>query len=124
MTIMPDTTFTIYWLPHCSTCQRATKYVKEKGIAIKEFRDIKSEPLTRKEVERLAELVGSANELFSRRARKYRSMNLSEQKLSSGDMIQLMADEYTFIKRPVLVCGEAAIAGFSSSSYDSFLKIV
>lgn len=119
---MPDRTFTMYWLPHCTTCQKAVQYLEKKGHSVTAFRDVKSDPLNRKEVERLCELVGGADELFSRRARKYRAMNLSERELSAEEMIQLMVEEYTFIKRPVLVSNGRAVAGFSFKSYDSFLE--
>jgi arsenate reductase len=119
---MSAKSFTMYWLPHCTTCQKAIQYLEKKGYAVAEFRDVKSDPLDRKDVERLAELVGGAGELFSRRARKYRAMGLSERELSSDEMIQLMAEEYTFIKRPVLVSDGRATAGFTSKSYDTFLE--
>lgn len=112
----------MYWLPHCTTCQKAVQYLEKKGHPVTKFRDLKGDPLGRNEVEHLAELVGGASELFSRRARKYRSMNLSERELSSDEMIQFMVDDYTFIKRPVLVCDKRAISGFSTKSYDSFLE--
>lgn len=95
---MSDRTFTLYWLPHCTTCRKAAQYLSKKGYTIAELRDIKSDPLDRKEVERLTELVGGADELFSRRARKYRAMNLAERELSAEEMIQLMSEEYTFFK--------------------------
>ena len=75
-----------------------------------------------KEVEKLAEKVGGADKLFSRRAIKYREMKLGERELSDAEMLDLMASEYTFIKRPVLVFGEKAIAGFSEKSYKEFLQ--
>ena len=121
---MSDNTLMLYWLPHCTTCQKAVQYLEKKGYSIAKFRDVKSHPLDCKEVERLTELVGGAGELFSRRAIKYRAMNLSERELSSDDMIQLMVDEYTFIKRPVLVSAGRAVAGFTPKSYDSFLEKV
>ncbi len=111
---------TFYWLPSCSTCQKAAQYLEERNHKINEWRDIKLEPLGREEVARLAALVGGASELFSRRARKYREMNLHNQKLSDDDMLDLMAREYTFIKRPVLVSGERAVAGFTGKNYERF----
>jgi arsenate reductase len=48
-------------------------------------------------------------------------MGLHERELSHDEMLDLMADEYTFIKRPVLVLGEQAVAGFSPKAYDQFL---
>jgi arsenate reductase len=119
---MTKRNLTLYWLPHCSTCQKAAQYLEQRGHTVAKFRDIKSDPLDRSEVEQLTELVGGAGELFSRRARKYREMNLSERELSTDDMLKLMAEEYTFIKRPVLVSGNGAVAGFSAKSYDTFLE--
>ena len=72
-------------------------------------------------MEQLIAKVGGPTELFSRRARKYRELNLSERDLSRDELVKLMAEEYTFIKRPVLVNGDRAIAGFSPKSYDKFL---
>lgn len=109
---------TFYWLPNCMTCQKAAQYLGERNHKINEWRDLKLEPLGREEVARLAELVGGASELFSRRARKYREMNLHEQKLSTDEMLNLMAREYTFIKRPVLVSGGRAVAGFTGKNYE------
>src|SRR3954471_10739371 len=112
---------TFYWMPNCSTCQKADAYLRENDRAIADYRDLKAEPLNREEVEQLANAVGGLGELFSRRARKYRSMGLHERELSHEEMLDLMAEEYTFIKRPVLVQGERAVAGFSPRTYDLFL---
>ena len=116
---MPNT-ITLYWLPHCTTCQKAASYLESKGIKVNKFHDVKNEPLNRTEVEKLATFVGGPNELFSRRAIKYRQMGLHERELSEEEMLDLMAREYTFIKRPVLVEGKRAVAGFSSKAYDKF----
>lgn len=119
---MSDKKLTLYWLPHCTTCMKTAQYLAKNGHTIAEFRDIKTEPLSLKEVERLAEMVGGAGELFSRRARKYHSMNLAEREVTTKEMIKLMSEEYTFIKRPVLVSDGKAVAGFTPKSYDSFLN--
>lgn len=112
-----------YWLPHCSTCQKAAKFLQEKGVEIVQFHNIKEEKLRRREIESLAEKVGGASELFSKRAVKYRERKLNERKLSAAEMLDLMAEDYTFIKRPVLVTSEKAVAGFSEKNYEKFLNI-
>jgi arsenate reductase len=111
---------TFYWLPNCLTCQKASAYLNEAGEAVSSYRDLKAEPLSREEVEGLADLVGSASALFSRRARKYRTMGLDERELTTDEMLRLMTEEYTFIKRPVLVRDNRGIAGFTPKSYDRF----
>ncbi len=113
---------TLYWLPNCSTCKKAVRFLENQNVKITDFHNLKENPLTREEVEKLAEKVGGAGELFSRRAIKYREMKLNERELSDVEMLDLMASEYTFIKRPVLVFGEKEIAGFSEKSYKEFLQ--
>lgn len=117
---MEDTTF--YWLPNCSTCVKAKNHIERHGLRDFELRDIKENPLSRAEVEALAKLLGGANELFSRRAVKYREMKLNERELSKEEMLDLMAEEYTFLKRPILVYKGKAIAGFFEKFWNQFLE--
>ncbi len=111
-----------YWLPHCTTCQRAARYLEERGIDIENRRDLKAQPLSRAEVERLARLVGGPRQLFSKRARAFRAMGLDKRELSDAEMIRLMTEQYTFIKRPVLVIGDRAVAGFAPKAYDTLIS--
>lgn len=116
---MEETIF--YWLPGCSTCKKAKSHIERHGLRGFELRDIKEDPLTRAEVEALAAKLGGADELFSRRAIKYRELKLNERELSRDEMLDLMAAEYTFIKRPVLVYKGKAIAGFFEKFWNQFL---
>ena len=113
---------TFYWLPNCSTCQKARRYIERHGIKNFELRDIKENPLTSAEVENLAKMLGGADELFSRRAVKYREMKLGEREVSKTEMLDLMADEYTFLKRPILVMKGKAIAGYFEKFWCEFLE--
>ena len=111
----------VYGLPHCSTCQRAVQDLEGRGVPIRFFRDLKSAPLQRTEVEELARKVGSAEKLFSRRALKYRQMGLHERQLTEDDLLRLMTEEYTFVTRPVIVRGDRATAGFSAKRIGELL---
>ena len=111
----------VYGLPHCSTCQKAVAFLKERGVSVESFRDVKSQPLSRAEVEDLARKVGGAEALFSKRAMKYRAMGLHEQELSEEDLLRLMTEEYTFVTRPVIVRGDRATAGFSEKRIEALL---
>ena len=113
---------TFYWLPNCSTCQKAKRFIERHNIRDFNLRDIRENPLARSEVEKLARSLGGANELFSRRAVKYREMKLNERELSNEEMLDLMTEEYTFLKRPILVIGDQAIAGFFEKSFRQFLE--
>ena len=106
----------------CSTCQKAVRWLDRRGVKITKFRDIKEEPLTRMEVERLVKMLDGAEELFSKRAVKYREMKLAERTLTREEMLELMSSEYTFLKRPIMEIDGHATAGFFEKSYESFLS--
>jgi arsenate reductase (glutaredoxin) len=108
-----------YWLPNCSTCVKAKRFLDDNNIEINDLRDIKSNRLSRAEVENLVEIIGDVNELFSRRAIKYRELGLNLREVSDAEMLYLMTEECTFIKRPVLVIDGKAFAGFSEKTWNA-----
>lgn len=118
---MSSVSVEVYGLPYCTTCQRALQYLRDRGVSISRFHDLKAEPLKRSEVEELARKVGGPAKLFSRRAMKYRQMGLHEREVSEEEMVRLMAEEYTFVTRPVLVRGDRATAGFSAKRVDELV---
>lgn len=59
--------------------------------------------------------------LFSKRAMKYRAMGLHEREVSEDERVKLMAEEYTFVTRPVIVRGDRATAGFSAKRVDALV---
>ena len=100
-----------YYLKTCSTCQRI---LKEWGLDESvEIQDIKSQAMTAAQVDEMIDLAGSAEALFSRKAMKFRSMGLNNQELSESDYRQYIIDEYTFLKRPVLILEDKIFIGNS-----------
>lgn len=67
------------------------------------LQEIKSEPITVRQLDELFALTKNYEVLFSRSAKKYKEMDLKSQQLTEKDYRQLILDEYTFLKRPVIV---------------------
>lgn len=109
----------VYWLPYCTTCQKAVACLGERAIPVRAYRNLKEEPLSEDEVRELAAKVGGVDTLFSKRAMKYRAMGLHEREVSDDEMVRLMTEEYTFVTRPVIVRGGKATAGFSAKKIDA-----
>jgi arsenate reductase len=109
----------VYWLPHCSTCRTVVARLEARGVSIRSFRNLKTEPLSEAEVRALAEQAGGAARLFSRRALQYRQRGLHQQQLAEDDLVRLMAEEYTFITRPVIVSGGRATAGSAGAAIEA-----
>lgn len=99
----------IYHLANCTTCQRILKEVKPKKDVV--LQDIKTEPLTPKDLEAMHKLSGSYEALFSRTALKYRKLGLHEKELTEEDYRNYIIEEYTFLKRPVMILGKEIFIG-------------
>ena len=67
------------------------------------LQDIKHVPITEEQIDEMIALAGSAEALFSKRARKYKELGLKDKTLNDSDIRALILEEYTFLKRPVLI---------------------
>ena len=107
----------IYYLKTCNTC---TKILKELNLS-SEFilQDIKSEPITIKQLEQMKELAGSYEALFSKRAKLYKEMDLKNQNLSEKDYKHYILDHYTFLSRPVIIIEDQIFIGSSKKTVEN-----
>lgn len=103
----------IYHLSTCNTCQKIIKELG--GLKGFEFQNIKDQNIEPEVLDKLAKKVGSYEDLFSRRAMKYRSLGLNEKKLSEKDYRKWILKEYTFLKRPVIVIDNEVFVGNAPS---------
>lgn len=107
----------IYHLGTCSTCQRILKTINP-GPDV-ELQDIKQEAISPAQLDQMKSLAGSFEALFSRRAMKFRSMGLHERLLSEADYRQLILEEYTFLKRPVMLLGDSIFVGNAKKTVEA-----
>ncbi|MGV3638223.1 MAG: arsenate reductase family protein [Flavobacteriales bacterium] len=99
----------IYHLGNCGTCQRILGEIPK--IRRFEQQEIKTQPITAAQLDEMKKLAGSYEALFSKVALKYRSMGLNEMKLTEKDYRKYILQEYTFLKRPVIIIGEKIFIG-------------
>ncbi len=100
----------IYHLATCDTCRGILKDINAEGAGC-QLQDIKTEKITPEQLDELREMAGSYEALFSRNAIKYRSMKLKDQQLTEQDYRRLILEEYTFLKRPVIIAGKEIFIG-------------
>lgn len=100
-----------YHLQNCTSCQRILKELEWEA----ETQEIRSEKITSSQLEKMANLAGSYEALFSRRAIKYKTMGLKNKSLSESDYKQLILEEDTFLKRPVFIVEDEIFIGNSKS---------
>ena len=112
----------IYYLSSCSTCTRIMKELNLNSEYI--LQDIKSEKINEMQLDEMAKLSGSYESLFSRRAIKYKEMGLKDKALNENEYKNYILDEYTFLKRPVLIVNEKIFVGNSKKIVESAAKEV
>lgn len=110
----------IYHLANCTTCQRILKEIKPKKDVV--MQDIKTEPITEKQIDEMQKLAGSYEALFSRIALKYRVWGLNEKKLTEKDYRKYILEEYTFLKRPVMIVDDQIFIGNSPKNVEASKK--
>ncbi len=103
----------VYHLGTCSTCQRILKSLQLDGFILQ---DIKTEPVTGGQLDEMRSKAGSYEALFNRRAMKYRALGLHEKELKEEDYRDLILNEYTFLKRPVILIEDDLFVGNSKKT--------
>ena len=101
-----------FYLSSCDTCKRIMKTLNL-DASIEQI-DIKKNPLTTNQLDKLYKLSYKYEALFSKRAQLYKQRSLKDQKLKEIDYRYLLLEHYTFLKRPVLVYEKAIFIGNSS----------
>lgn len=83
------------------------------------LQDIKSEPVTVKQLEEMKMLSGSYEGLFSKRAKLYKEMGLKDQNLKEEDFKHYILEHYTFLSRPVIIAGNKIFVGNSKKTTEA-----
>ena len=117
-------TIKLYGYPKCSTCIKAQKFLKQKGLPFQAI-DITTQPPTKTELTAmLAQVGGKLQSLFNTSGQVYRDMNLKEKlpKLSTEMALELLASNGKLIKRPFLQIDDRPVAvGFDETNWSTYL---
>ena len=97
---------------HLSTCTTNKRIIQESGLQdVLEMIDIKKQGIKSEDLDFAKSKVGSYEALFSRKSMKYRPMGLHERELSEQDYRDLILQEYSFLKRPLVIIDEDVFYG-------------
>ncbi len=88
--------------------------LKEKNFT---FQDIKTEKITGSQLDEIKNMTGSYEALFSRVALKYKT--LDPKPSTEKEYKKLILEEYTFLKRPVVIVNKQIFVGNSKKVVQS-----
>jgi len=114
----------VYTYKNCSTCRKATAFLRAKGVAFEE-RPIREVPPSREELHlMLARYEGVIRKLFNTSGQDYRALDLKEKlpAMSSDEAIELLAGNGNLVKRPFLLTGSSGATGFDEEDWEKLLS--
>ncbi len=109
-----------YLYSNCSTCQKAKKYLKEKGIVFTEM-PIRETPPSKQELKRMLDYMdGNLRKLFNTSGMDYRSQNLKEElpTMSTKEAIEMLHSNGNLVKRPFIIGEDFGTVGFKAETWD------
>ena len=110
--------------PKCSTCQKARKWLDEKGVSY-HLRDIQQENPTAQELSRWQEKSGlPLKRFFNTSGLRYKALDLKNRlpDMSREEQLALLASDGMLVKRPLLVGDDFVLVGFREAEWEEALR--
>ena len=99
--------------PRCSTCQKALKWLQERGIEV-EVRDIVQQNPSEAELEEWIDPSGL----------RYKALNLKEKVRTAPreELIRVLSTDGMLVKRPLLIASDKILVGFREPEWAAALS--
>jgi len=102
----------------CSTCRKASKWLKSKDFEFQLIDIVKEPPLVNYLNLALEQYSEDKKRIFNIRGKAFKTLNLDIYCLSSEEIIELLLSDGKLIKRPFLIYeGKKVILGFNEIEY-------
>lgn len=111
--------------PKCSTCQKAKRWLDERGVAYIDRHIVEDNP-TAEELRAWHERSGlPLKRFFNTSGMLYREMELSKKlpDMPEDEQYTLLATNGMLVKRPLLVTTDAVIPGFKEATWEAALGV-
>ena len=109
--------------PKCSTCQKAKKWLGQRGVEYKD-RHIKEQNPKEEELREWHARSGlPLKKFFNTSGMLYKSMQLKEKlpQMSEEEQLRLLATDGMLVKRPLIVMEDRVLVGFKEAEWEKAL---
>lgn len=112
---------TMYGIPNCDTIKKAKKWLTDNSIEF-EFHDYKKKSITKSKLKDWCK-QSDWELLLNRRGTTWRKLDdATKESINKTSAIEIMAENTSIIKRPVIETGDDILVGFSVESYEAAFK--
>lgn len=119
MNMEEEHTMLFNWYPACTTCQKAKKWLDERGLR-HETRHIRDEAPTLAELTEWHARSGlPLKRFFNTSGKRYAELGLKDKlsTMSEAEQLALLASDGMLVKRPILVTGDKVLVGFKADAW-------
>lgn len=107
----------------CTSCRKTDEVLKESGV-VYERREFFKERFSKEELRSLLESVHLApSEVLSTRSRVYKERGLAEADLTDDQILDLMVEEPTLLRRPIVTNGDRAVVGHNEKQLRDLIGV-
>lgn len=109
--------------PKCSTCQKAKKWLDERGISYEDRHIVEQNP-TAEEIKAWREKSGlPLKRFFNTSGLKYKELGLKDRlpQMSEEEQYALLSTDGMLVKRPIVVGDDFALVGFRPAEWEQHL---
>lgn len=111
---------TVYGIPNCDTVKKARKWLDAQSVSY-EFHDYKKKGIDAKTLKSFSKALGWES-LVNKRGTTWRKLDDAEKEnLNESKAIELMIENTSLIKRPVITGGKELLLGFDTDAYSKNL---
>lgn len=110
--------------PKCSTCNKAKKWLEEKGVEF-DIRDIKIDNPSYEELKAWYEKSGlPLKKFFNTSGLIYKELGLKDKlpNMSEEEQLKLLASDGMLVKRPLVINDDTVLTGFKEAEWSEKLK--
>lgn len=110
---------TLYAIPNCNTVKKARTWLEEQNIDY-DFHNYKKQGIDQETLQQWVDELGWET-VINRKGMTWRKLDESlRESMDSDKAIQIMLENQSIIKRPLIIKDGKKILGFNESDYENF----
>lgn len=113
---------TLFLSPSCTSCRKARAWLTKYEVPFQEHNIITS-PLSREELMSILSFTENGTEdIISTRSKVFQKLDIDVDEMSISELIQLIADNPSLLRRPILLDKKRMQIGFNEDEIRAFLS--
>lgn len=111
----------IYGISNCDTVKKAKNWLDKHNIDY-QFHDFRQQGLDKKIIDRWLKTL-AWDKILNKRSTSWRNLDSSiQQTINESNVVDLLIENPTLIKRPVMDVNDTIIIGFNSDTYEGIFN--